>query len=116
MDIFDDFLTHKIKSDKLEFDIDNSTFNHLHYMVNLNSTKSNIKRNSIFSFVSDFLNPRFILAKVAFISILFILIIGNKQNKRHESFIFHADSSFIQKNTFDTIQGSNIPIGDSLYR
>lgn len=115
MDSFDNFLTDNIKKDKLELDLDNSVFNHLHYMVNLNSTKSIISKNSMFGFLSDFLSPRFILAKVAIVSILLILFIGNYQNKRHDSLFFQADSTLIQNNSYDTLNESRNQISDSLY-
>ena len=117
MNTFDDFLSKKIANDRIDFDIDNSELNHLHYLVNLNSVNSEVKRNSIFSFLSDFLSPQFILAKVAFISILLVLIIGNKGTQRHNNFMFQADSTLIQKNYYDTLSESpSIPINDSLYR
>jgi hypothetical protein len=115
MDTFDKFLSSKLSNDKIDFDIDNSAFNHLHYMVNLNSTKSNVKRNSMFSFLSDFLSPRFIAAKIAFVSIVLIIMIGNNQNSRYSNLNFQRDSTFIQNNSsFDTLGYSN-QICDSLF-
>ncbi len=116
MDTFDDFLTQKLKNDKTGIDIDNSSFKHLHYIVNLNATKSSVKRNSMFSFISDFLSPRFIIAKVAIVSILLVLFIENKENRQHDSFIYHADSTVTHKNSFDSISGYSSPISDTLYR
>ncbi|NOQ26630.1 MAG: hypothetical protein GQ564_14825 [Bacteroidales bacterium] len=116
MDNFDKFLSSKLNDDKIEFDIDNSSFNHLHYMVNLNSTKSEVKKNSMFSFLSDFLSPQFIAAKIAFVSILLIVMIGNNQNTRYSNINFQCDSTYIQNNTsFDTIN-THIQYSDSLYR
>ena len=115
MDNFDKFLSSKLNDDKIEFDIDNSSFNHLHYMVNLNSTKSNVKKNSMFSFLSDFLSPQFIVAKIAFVSILLLIMIGNNQNTRYNNLNFQCDSTFIQNNpSFDTIYNYN-QFSDSLY-
>ena len=117
MSTFDNFLSNAITNDKLDFDVDNSAFNHMHYLVNLNSAHSTVKKNFIFSFLSDFFSPKFILAKVAFVSVLLVLIIGNNGNQRHNSFLFHADSTMIQKDSYDTLnESSSIPISDSLYR
>ncbi len=116
MDTFDKFLSSKLSEDKLDIDLDNSTFNHLHYMVNLNSTKSNIKRNSMFSFLSDFLSSRFIAVKIAFVSILLIVMIGNNQNSRYSNLNFQCDSTFVQKNTtFDSLNVYNVQLSDSLF-
>lgn len=115
MDNFDKFLSSKLNNDKIEFNIDNSSFNHLHYMVNLNSTKSNIKKNSIFSFLTDFLSPQFIVAKIAFVSILLLVMVGNNQNTRYSNINFQCDSTFIQYNTsFDTLNNHQ-QCSDSLY-
>jgi hypothetical protein len=115
MDTFDKFLSSKVNEDKIKFDVDNSRFNHLHYMVNLNSTKSDVKRNSMFSFLSDFLSPRFVAVKIAFVSILLIVMIGNNQNRSYNNLNFQCDSTFIQNNSsFDTLGYSN-QICDSLY-
>lgn len=115
MDIFDKFLSSKISDDKINLDLDNSRFNHLHYMVNLNSTKSNVKRNSMFSFLSDFLSPRFIAVKIAFVSILLIVMIGNNQNSRYNSQNFLCDSTFVQTNSsFDTLN-TYVHYNDSLF-
>ena len=117
MNTFDDFLSNEIANDRLNFDIDNSAFNHMHYMVNLNSVHSTVKKNLIFSFLSDLFRPKFILAKVAFVSVLLILIIGNKGNQRQKNSLFQADSTLIQINNYDTLnEASSIPISDSLYR
>ena len=116
MDTFDDFLTSKIRDDKPEFEIENSRFNYLHSLVNFNSTKSTINRNSVFSLFTDFFSPRLILAKVAFISIFLMAIIGNKENKRSTGFILHADSTFIQTPGFDTLNAYQYQRSDSLYR
>lgn len=116
MSTFDDFLSNEINKDKIDFDIDNSAFNHMHYLVNLNSTNSTVKKNSIFSFLSDFFSPKFFLAKVAFVSVLFVFIFGNKGTQKHNGFIFQADSTLIQNNSYDTlIESSSILISDSLY-
>lgn len=116
MDTFDKFLSSKISSDKIDFNIDNSKFNHLHYMVNLNSTKSNVKKNSMFSFLSDFMSPRFIAVKIAFVSILLIVMIGNNQNQRYNKLNFQCDSTFIQTiSSFDTLNVYSNQLSDSLY-
>lgn len=115
MDTFDKFLSSKVSEDKIDFNLDNSSFNHLHYMVNLKSTKSDINKNSIFSFLSDFLSPRFIAAKIAFVSILLVVMIGNNQNQRYNNLNFQCDSTFIQNNSsFDTLN-NYIQFSDSLY-
>lgn len=115
MDNFDKFLRSKLNDDKIELDIDNSSFNHLHYMVNLNSTKSGVRKNYIFSFLSDFLSPRFIVAKIAFVSILLLVMIGNNQNTRYSNLNFQCDSTFTQKNSsFDTLN-TQIQFSDSIY-
>jgi len=115
MDTFDDFLTDKIKKDRIDIRIDNSTFNHFHALVNLNATQSNVKKNSIFSFLSDFFNPKFLILKLAFVGILLFLIIGNKGNNRQDNFIFNSDTASIQNNAFDTLNSFNNQIGDSLF-
>ena len=115
MDTFDKFLRNRVNEDKIKIDIDKSTFNHLHYMVNLNAIKSDVKKNSMFGFISDFLSPRFIAVKIAFVSILFILMIGNNQNKRYSTQDFLCDSTFIQNNSpFDTLSYSK-HLCDSLF-
>ena len=115
MDTFDKFLSSKISNDNINYDIDNSKFNYLHYMVSLNSTKSDVKKNSMFSFLSSFLSPRFIVAKIAFVSILLIVMIGNNQNKRFNNPNLQCDSIFIQNNSsFDTLN-TYIQYTDSVY-
>ena len=115
MDTLDKFLSSKLSDDKIDFEIDNSKFNHLHYMVNLNSTKSTVKRNSMFGFISDFFSPRFIAVKIAFVSILLIVMIGNNQNRIYSTQDFLCDSTFVRNNTsFDSLGYSN-QICDSLY-
>jgi hypothetical protein len=116
MDTFDKFLSSKISEDKIDFNLDNSSFNHLHYMVNLKSAKSDVKKNSVFSFLSDFLSPRFIAAKIAFVSILSVVMIGNNQNTRYSNINFQCDSTYIKNNTsFDTLN-NYIQFSDSLYK
>jgi len=114
MNTFDKFLSSKIQNDHIDLNVDNSAFNQLHYMVNLNSTKSSVKKNSIFSFLSDFVSPKFIAAKLAFVAVLFILIIGNKENHVHENINFLCDSTYVQSNTYDTINTLNNHLSDSL--
>ncbi|MBI9052699.1 MAG: hypothetical protein JEY96_02710 [Bacteroidales bacterium] len=115
MDTFDKFLNNNLQNDLIDLDLDNSAFNHLHYLVNLNSTKSDVKKNSIFSFLSDFVSSKFIAAKLAFFAVLFILLIGNKENKVHNSLIFLCDSTIIQNNSFDTTATFNNQVADSLF-
>jgi hypothetical protein len=116
MDTFDNFLSSKIQHDHIDLDLDNSAFNQLHDMVNLNSTKSNVKMNSMFGFLSDFLSPNFIAVKIAFVALLLILAIGNKENKVHNSLVFLCDSTIIQNNVFDdTTAIFNNQVSDSLF-
>jgi|GEM_PF-2961902 len=115
MDTFDNFLNSNLQSDNIDLDLDNSSFNQLHYMVNLNATKSEVKKNSIFGFLTDFASPKFIVAKLAFVVVLFILIIGNKENRVNESFVFLCDSTHIQNNSFDTTATYNNQVSDSLF-
>jgi len=115
MDTFDKFLRSRVSKDKIKIDIDRSAYNHLHYMVNLNATKSDVQKNSMFGFISDFLSPRFVAVKIAFVSILFILMISNNQNKRYNTQDFLSDSTFIQNNiSFDTLSYSKYSC-DSLH-
>lgn len=114
MDTFDKFLTSNIQNDHIDLNLDNSAFNQMHYMVNLNSTKSNVKKNSMFSFLSDFVSPRFIAAKLAFVAVLFILVIGNKENYVHENLNFLCDSTYVQSNSYDSINAINNHLSDSL--
>lgn len=115
MDTFDKFLSNKIQNDHINLDLDNSAFNQLHYMLNVNATKSKVKKNSMFSFLSDFLSPKFIAVKIAFVAVLLILAIGNKDNKVHESLVFLCDSTNIQNNVFDTTTTYNNQVSDSLF-
>ena len=115
MDTFDNFLSNNIKNDQINFEPDYSRMNHLHSLVNQNSTKSFVKQNSVFSFLSDFFSPRFVLAKVAFISILLVAIIGNKENSKRNNFTFQSDSTITHKNSYDTLNGYNNQFSDSLY-
>jgi len=115
MDTFNNFLGNKIQNDHIDLDLDNSAFNQLHYMVNLNATKSEVKKNSIFDFLTDFVSPKFIAAKLAFVAVLFILFIGNKENRVNESFVFLCDSTHIQNNSFDTTTTYNNQVSDSLF-
>lgn len=114
MDTFDKFLSSKIQNDHIDLNLDNSAYNQLHYMVNLNSVKSDVKRNSMFSFISDFISPKFIAAKIAFVAVLFILIIGNKENHVSQNLNFLCDSSYVQSNSYDTINTFNNCLSDSL--
>jgi hypothetical protein len=114
MDTFDKFLSSKIQNDYIDLNVDNSAFNQLHYMVNLNSTKSNVKKNSMFSFLSDFISPRFVAAKLAFVAVLLVLVIGNKENHIHQNLNFLCDSTFVQSNSYDTINALNNHLSDSL--
>jgi len=115
MDTFDKFLNSNIKKDHINLDLDNSAFNQFHYMVNLNSTKSNVKRNSIFSFLSDFLSPRFIAVKIAFVAMLFILVFDNKETKVYNVNDLLCDSTIIQNNSFDSTATFNNQVADSLF-
>jgi len=115
MDTFDNFLNSNIQSDQIDLDLDNSSFNQLHYMVNLNATKSEVKKNSFFGFLTDFTSTKFVAAKLAFVAVLFIMIIGNKENRVHESLVFLCDSTHIQNNSYDTIATYNNQLCDSLF-
>jgi len=115
MDTFDKFLSRKISNDNINFDIDNTRFNYLHYMVSLNSAKSDVKKNSMIGFLSSFLSPRFIVVKIVFVSILLIVMIGNNQNKRFNNSNLQCDSTFTQKNSpLDTLI-TYIQYNDSIY-
>ena len=115
MDTFENFLSSNIQNDNIDLNLDNSSFNQLHYAVNLNATKSDVKKNSIFGFLNDFMSPKFIVAKIAFIAVLFVLVIGNKENKVHNNFEFLCDSTIIQDNSFDTTATFNNHLSDSLF-
>lgn len=115
MDTFDKFLDNNIKNDRIDLDLDNSSFNQLHYLVNLNSTKSAAKKNSMFSFLSDFVSPKFIAAKIAVVAVFLILFIGNKENKVSNVNGLLCDSTIIQNNSFDTTATFNNQVADSLF-
>ena len=115
MDTFDTFLRNKIQNDKVDLNLENARFNHLHYLVNLNATRSNVKQNSIFGFIADFLSPRFVAVKLAFVAVLLIWVLGNKENRVHQNFIFLCDSTIIHNNSYDSLTNCNKQLSDSLF-
>lgn len=115
MDTLDDFLTRKIKNDRCDISVDDSPFSQYHSLVNMNAVKSNIAKNSIFSFLSDFFNPKFLLVKLSFISILLFFILGNKGNFRHKNYILNCDTTSVNTTAFDSLSNINNQFGDSLF-